>query len=137
MTTAAPGLSPTGQAVHVLVSRQAPVLLDAEKLDVYRVALEAQAQAVTLVPADNRVLRDQLERASLSVVLNISEGAGRRSRKDKARHYAIARGSAMESAAIVDVIARRKLADGTGCAAVRGLYVRVVQMLTKLDGALA
>jgi len=137
MTTTTPGLSPTGQAMDVPVSPQAPVLLDAEKLDVYRVALEAQAQAAALVPEDRRVIRDQLERASLSVVLNVSEGAGRRSRKDKRRHYAIARGSAMESAAIVDVIARRKLADATACSNVRGLYVRVVQMLTKLDRALA
>ena len=98
---------------------------------------DAEAQAAELVPADNRILRDQLERASLSVVLNTAEGAGRRSRKDKRRHYAIARGSAMESAAIVDVIARRNLADATVCAAVRGLYIRVIQMLTKLDSALA
>jgi four helix bundle protein len=111
--------------------------LDAERLDVYRVALEAQAQASAMVPEDRRVLRDQLERASLSVVLNIAEGAGRRSRKDKARHYAIARGSAMEAAAIVDVIARRNLADANACANTRALYVRVVQMLTKLDSALA
>ena len=114
-----------------------PATLDAEKLDVYRVALEAQAEGAALVPADNRVLRDQLERASLSVVLNIAEGAGRRSRKDKARHYAIARGSAMESAAIVDVIVRRDLAEANACANARALYVRVVQMLTKLGEALS
>ena len=123
MTTAAPGPNtPT---------------LDAERLDVYRIALQAQAQAAALVPDDRRVLRDQLERASLSVVLNIAEGAGRRSRKDKRRHYAISRGSAMESAAVVDVIARRGLASADECARVRALYVRVVQMLTKLDAALA
>ena len=34
----------------------------------------------------------------LSIVQNIAEGAGRVGRADKARHYAIARGSAMESA---------------------------------------
>jgi four helix bundle protein len=123
MTTAAPGPNtPT---------------LDAERLDVYRVALQAQTRAVALVPEDRRVLRDQLERASLSVVLNIAEGAGRRSRKDKARHYAIARGSAMESAAIVDVIARRNLAEATACTSTRAPYVRVVPMLTKLDSALS
>ena len=43
----------------------------------------------------------------------------------------------MESAAIVDVIARRQLADATACGRVRALYVRVVQMLTKLDAVLA
>jgi four helix bundle protein len=135
MTKAAPGLTPAGPAVHV--PRQAPATLDAEKLDVYRIALEAHAHVAALALEDRRVLRDQIERASLSVVLNISEGAGRRSRKDKRRHYAIARGSAMESAAIIDVTARRNLADATACATVRALYVRVVQMLTKLDAALA
>ena len=49
----------------------------------------------------------------------------------------IARGSAMESAAIVDVIARRNPAEATARASTRALYVRVVQMLTKLDAALA
>jgi four helix bundle protein len=122
MTTAAPGPNTPR--------------LDAERLDVYRVALQAQAQTAVLVPEDRRVLRDQLERASLSVVLNIAEGAGRRSRKDKARHYAIARGSAMECAAIIDVTGRRNLAAADACANARGLYVRVVQMLTKLDTAL-
>ena len=100
-------------------------------------ALDAQVVAVALLAPEYRVLRDQLERSSLSAVLNISEGAGRRSRKDKRRHYAIARGSAMESAAAVDVIARRGLATAETCARVRAPYVRVVQMLSKLDAALA
>ncbi|PYP99687.1 MAG: hypothetical protein DMF83_30095 [Acidobacteria bacterium] len=65
------------------------------------------------------------------------EGAGRRWRRDKRRHYVIARGSAMESAAVIDVMARRNLADATACAILRALYVRIVQMLTKLDAALA
>ena len=48
---------------------EAAVQLDAERLDVYRVALEAEAAVTALIPADQRVLRDQLERASLSTVL--------------------------------------------------------------------
>jgi hypothetical protein len=42
----------------------------------------------------------------------------------------------MESAAIVDVIDRRNLADAAACDSTRRLYVRIVQMLTKLDTAL-
>jgi hypothetical protein len=53
----------------------APVL-DAERLDVYRVALEFQAQAALLATRCDAVIRDQLRRASLSVVLCIAEGAG-------------------------------------------------------------
>lgn len=48
-------------------------VLDAERLTVYHVALELQCMANTLVPSVNRVLRDQFERASLSIVLNLAE----------------------------------------------------------------
>ena len=66
------------------------VLLDAEKLDVYRIALEFQAIAGPLVPKRGHAeLRDQLNRASISIVLNIAEGCGRRSPADKARFYSM------------------------------------------------
>lgn len=55
----------------------------------------------------------------------------------KKRHfYSIARGSAMECGAIVDVLRVRGLATGDECRKARGLVVRVVQMLTKLDRSL-
>jgi len=61
-------------------------LLDAEKLDCYRIALEFQGIAGQLVPKRGYAeLRDQLDRASISIVLNIAEGCGRRSPADKGR----------------------------------------------------
>ena len=64
--------------------------------------------------------------------LNIAEAAGRTSEADAARHYAIARGSAMESAAIFDVIrclsALRPEHDQRGLE----LLARIVAMLTKM-----
>jgi four helix bundle protein len=110
---------------------------DAERLDVYRVAVQANTLGGGLLPAEHRILRDQFERASLSAVLNTAEGAGRRSRKDKRRHYAMARGSAMEACAVVDVVGRRGLASVESCAEVRSLLIRVIQMLSKLDDVLA
>ncbi len=110
--------------------------LDAERLLAYRVALELQALCSTLVPVGHRVLKDQLERASLSAVCNVAEGAGRYSRKEKRRFYAIARGSATETAAIVDVIRLRRLAPESACSGARTLAVRVVQLLTRLGAAL-
>jgi four helix bundle protein len=98
--------------------------------------LELHVLAAQLVPVQNRVLRDQLERASLSVVLNLAEGAGRRSIREKRRFYTIARGSATECAAAVDVLRLRRLAPVGACASARSLALRVVQMLTKLDAAL-
>ena len=138
-------LPQAGEAAPAAVSPAAPAgpaavaapVLDAEKLVCYDVALELQVLCGTLVPAAHRVLQDQLERASLSVVCNIAEGAGRRSRKDKRRFYTMARGSATETAAIVDVLRLRRLAPEGACALARGLALRVVQLLTKLDAALA
>src|SRR5687768_13677386 len=82
---------------------------DAHKLAVSRVAVAFQAAAMALLPKGHAVLRDQLERASLSIVLNVAEGAGRRSRRDKGRFYTIARGSAMESLALIDVLIARRI----------------------------
>jgi hypothetical protein len=53
--------------------------LNASKLHCYQVALELHSLCSTLVASfSNRIVKDQLERASLSVVLNIAEGGGRR-----------------------------------------------------------
>jgi len=107
--------------------------LDANKLHVYAVALELHALCSTLVAALNRIVRDQLERASLSVVLNIAEAGGRRSRRDKARYYAIARGSATEVAALLDVLTMRRLPPPSAILTGRRLAIRIVQMLTRMD----
>lgn len=112
-------------------------LLDAERLDVYGVALEFQSLASVLALRADAVVRDRLRRASLSVVLNIAEGAGQRSRAQKRHHYAIARGSAMESAAILDVLRGHGVASHLEWRQARSLVVRSVQMLTKLDQAVS
>ena len=113
-------------------------LLDAEKLDCYRIALEFQAIALQLVPKRGcSELRDQLDRASISIVLNIAEGCGRRSPADKGRFYAMARGSATECAAILDLLGARGLVDERLRQRARSLLVRDVQMLTQLIARMA
>jgi four helix bundle protein len=130
----APGPSqPTGAPLFA-----GAALLDAEKLDVYRVALEFQAIAGQLVPKRGYAeLRDQLDRASISIVLNIAEGCGRRSPADKGRFYSMARGSATECAAILDLLGARGLVDDRPRTRARSLLVRVVQMLTRLVARMA
>jgi four helix bundle protein len=113
-------------------------LLDAEKLDVYRITLEFQAVAGQLVPKRGYAeLRDQLDRASISIILNIAEGCGRRSPADKGRFYSMARGSATECAAILDLLGARGLVDDRPRTRARSLLVRVVQMLTRLVARMA
>src|SRR5262245_43607915 len=107
--------------------------LDCERLDCYRVAVGFQAIAARLV-SNRRVgaLREQLDRASVSIVLNIAEGAGRRAARDKAHFFTIARGSATECAAVLDLLLARGLVALETHRHGRGLLVRVVQMLTRL-----
>jgi four helix bundle protein len=50
-----------------------------------------------------RHLKDQLNRASSSVSLNLAEGAGKFSKKDTKRFYEIAFGSLRESQAILQL----------------------------------
>jgi four helix bundle protein len=107
--------------------------LDCERLDCYRVAVEFQAIAARIVT--NRrlgTLRDQLDRASVSIVLNLAEGVGRRTLRDKAHFFAIARGSATECAAALDLLLARGLVTPAGHRYGRGLLIRIVQMLTRL-----
>jgi four helix bundle protein len=107
--------------------------LDCERLDCYRVAVEFQVVAARIAAGRSLgALRDQLDRASVSTVLNVAEGAGRRTLPDKARFYSIARGSATECAAILDLLLARGLVTAAHHRHGRGLLVRVVQMLTSL-----
>ena len=110
-------------------------MLSFQKLDVYRCAIGFLALSIQLaadLPKGHAALVDQLRRASLSVPLNIAEAAGRVSDADVARHYGIARGSAMECAAIVDVLQVLGAIDRHRHAHGLELLERVVSMLTKL-----
>lgn len=106
-----------------------------QNLDGYRIAIEflAIANEITkAIPRGNANLVDQLKRAAMSIPLNIGEASGRTGPADAARCFAIARGSAMECAAVLDVM--RVLGwvgeahHAKGCE----LLAREVAMLTKL-----
>ena len=112
------------------------LFLEHERLDVYRAALAFDALASKSMPKRGyRELRQQLDRASIGIVLCIAEGAGRRSGPDKRRFYEMARGSALECAAVFDVLRGRGLVLPESHAEGRLLLIRIVQMLTRLSGA--
>jgi four helix bundle protein len=105
-----------------------------QRLDVYRAATEflgLTAKLVTKIPKGHSGLVDQLRRAALSVPLNIAEGSGKFS-KDAQRFYAIARGSALECAAILDALQAMAVLDEDALTKARDLLERVVSMLTGL-----
>ena len=108
---------------------------DHERLDSYQVSIKFVALGNTVVeklPRGRAYLADQLQRAALSIALNIAEGAGEFSQKDKARFYRMALRSATECAAILDVCKCLNLADEQNLTAGRELLLRIVSMLTKM-----
>jgi len=111
-------------------------MLDHERLDVYVCSITFVAQSLGIIstmPTGQGSLVDQLRRASVSIPLNIAEGSGKVSLTDRKRFYAIARGSAMECAAIIDVVDVLGCCSRSQTAAAKDLLVRIVSMLTKMS----
>jgi four helix bundle protein len=85
---------------------------DHEKIEVYRDAIAFAAWLTGILEGAVRVgdVRDQLDRASTSIPLNIAEGNGKYTPKDRCRFFDIAHGSALECAAGLDIlVAKTKL----------------------------
>jgi four helix bundle protein len=107
---------------------------DHEKLGVYQRALQFVAFAHPLVaelPAKFSA-RDQLERAPTSILLNLAEGNGKRAKVDRCRYLGIARGSALEWAACLDILVLKQPLDPTKAAEGKDLLVAIVSMLMGL-----
>ena len=102
-----------------------------EKLNVYRRALEFAAWSQILIDAVKKKTstRDQLERAGDSIALNIAEGNGKFSTKDRARFFQIAHGSALESAACLDLLVARQCCDADNVEKGKQLLEEIVKML--------
>ena len=108
---------------------------DHEKLDVYRVALVFVGWAFGVclrLKGVNRHVRDQLLRASQSIPQNIAEGNGKRSTADRRRFFEIARGSAQECAATVDILTVCRAISELEATAGKELLHRLVSMLTRM-----
>lgn len=103
------------------------------RLFVYEKALDAvtECEAVSRGVAPSRLdLTDQLRRASTSIALNIAEGAGEFSIKEKLRFYRMARRSATECEAILDVV-DRVIVSAPPTAAARRSLDEVLALLTR------
>ncbi len=108
---------------------------DHERLDVYRVTLEFACWRRALVrrlPRGNWDLGDQITRASRSVALNIAEGSGERSPKDKRRFLRMARRSGTECAAALDLMVAEGLLGEDALQDGRELLWRIVSMLSRM-----
>jgi four helix bundle protein len=112
-----------------------PPTFDHEKLDVYRLSIDYVAFSYGIAKSlsgANRHVRDQWLRASQSIPLNIAEGNGKQSLKDKNRFFGIARGSALECAAIHDILNTLAVLDEESNGLGKAQLSRIVSMLTRL-----
>ncbi len=122
----------TPTRIHTAVTEP---IFDHDRLDVYRLAIEyvsasfADAKSLDGV---HRHARDQWLRAAQSIPLNIAEGNGKRSLKDRNRFLDIARGSTLECAAIQDVLAAIDGLDDGRHRELKTMLKRIVSMLTRL-----
>lgn len=108
---------------------------DHHKLEVHRRALDALQTCDEItphLPTGRAHLRDQIDRSATSVVANIAEGAGEFSTKEKARFYRMARRSAIEVAAWLEITARRREAPEPQLHKALGQFEQVVAMLVAL-----
>ncbi|MBW2177572.1 MAG: four helix bundle protein [Deltaproteobacteria bacterium] len=113
------------------------MILGHEKLDVYRLSIGYVAWVYK--KADNlrgshRHARDQWLRASQSIPLNIAECNGKTAKADRRRYFEIARGSALECAAIQDVLMVGKALDSEENRERKIELDRIAAMLSRLGG---
>ncbi len=101
------------------------------KLQAYEVAKELLV-AVRETHVRDAGLRDQAMRSAKSACLNCAEGAGRVSRADKARVFAIARAEAGEAAAAVEIALLSGDANESDLERVLRIANGLVAMLTGL-----
>jgi len=109
-----------------------------EKLDVYQDALIFVKWASEIIKnfQDRTVVRDHLDRSSISIVLNIAEGNGKSSIKDRCRYFEIARASAFECAASLDILQAKNIVTPEIVAEGKEHLHRIISRLIKLNQSL-
>jgi four helix bundle protein len=105
-----------------------------EKLTVYQRALEFAAWSQQIIESVTKKTstRDQLERSGDSIALNIAEGNSKFSQKDRAHFFQIAHGSALESAACLDLLVARGCCAAGAIAKGKATREEIVKMLFKM-----
>ena len=109
-------------------------MFDHEKLRVYQEALQFASMTE---PFRERIgfsgpVRDQLERAGYSILLNIAEGNGRFTPTDRCRFFDMAKGSALECAACLDLFALKKVIPPAKLEKSKQSLEKIVSMLVGL-----
>ncbi len=111
-----------------------------EKLKVYKLELKYIEWVTEFIEstkkggADVRIgeVIKQLDRASLSILLNTAEGNGKRQKQGRAKFFDDARGSATECAACLDALIAKKVCRSDDVNEGKAFLLEVVSMLSGL-----
>ena len=112
-------------------------MLSHEKMIVYQHSINFFTLVTSILkkfPRGNASVSDQLKRAAMSIPLNIAEATGRTGPADNARHFSIARGSALECGAVFDVCQKLGIIGAKDFEKGKNLLYGIVGMLSKLCG---
>ena len=109
-------------------------IFDHEKLKVYQKSVEFVTWVHKLLIGlrIKNPTNDQFERASDSIVLNIAEGNGKYSSKDRCRYFDIAKGSCLESAACLDILYSKELINNEKLIEGKNQLKEIVSMIMGL-----
>jgi four helix bundle protein len=107
---------------------------DHERLEVYRESIAFNGWLSALLDGSTRIgdVKDQLDRASTSIPLNIAEGNGKYNRKDRCRFFDIAHGSALECTAGLDILVAKNKLSSADIRQGKERLQRIVRMLMGL-----
>lgn len=107
---------------------------DHEKLNVYQSSIQFVTWSTDVLQdiPKTSAIHNQFDRASISVPLNIAEGNGKHTSADRCRYLDIARGSALECAACLDVLVARNMIELSLAADGKRMLIEIVSMIVGL-----
>ena len=107
---------------------------DHEDLRVYKASIQFIKWVENILERIPKKLavNDQIDRASTSITLNIAEGNGKFTARDRCRFFDIARGSALECAACLDILVAKEILTREEVQPGKELLVGIVSMLVGL-----
>jgi len=110
-----------------------------EKLEVYQKAVDFADKICSITPKFPNgyyFLRDQLNRASLSISANIAEGNGRFTKAYRKNFFIIARGSVQESVPLLELAVRRGFLNTERHESLKNDLEEISKMLSSLINGL-
>ena len=109
-------------------------MLNHQKLECYQKGIRLVKELANLMPnwPGRATLKDQAERAAISAILNLAEGCGKTTVKDRRKFFAISRGSIQEFSACIDIAHSLNLLSNPQYAYFQNELLSMVKMVSRL-----